>query len=269
MGCAQLIQFPVQLVHSGITELQIYVFPQSNAEGVFSYYIEEKTKKKRFLQLTNLIGYITNERRILITKDRDLILHPTSKREKKIVSSREVVKKRIINVNATSSNTYFDGIFLSNSEKVVIVVHEDTKRILREANILRQLSHPNIVRMVGLHLKDPVYLLLETDTRYSLHEYIKGTRRKKRLTKACQDVCCGMVYLHSQNYIHRCLRSQCCFITRNNTVKIADFSKCCSIGEDDNITANSPISIPTNCAAPEVRSHITYNYKGDTTTCVF
>ena len=194
--------------------------------------------------------HITNERRKLITKEKDLYLHPTSKREKQIISSRDVNKKRV--THTRSSSTYFDGLLISRNEEVVIVVKEDSMRALAEANILRQLSHSNIVRMVGVCVEDPVYLLLETDARNSLHEYIRGIKKRKRLIEICQDVCCGMVYLHSQKYLHRSLQSQSCIVTRDDTVKISDFSKSCYIGEKDKIVATDPISIPTRCAAPEV-----------------
>ena len=88
--------------------------------------------------------------------------------------------------------------------------------LCREANALRKLKHPNIVRLMGIVRDDPtcLCLLMELAGRGSLRQLLDNNRGEVvnrpevQLGIAC-DIASGMAYLHSQKppILHRDLKS--------------------------------------------------------------
>lgn len=110
---------------------------------------------------------------------------------------------------------------------------------MRETSLLKTLSHPNVLRFIGVFLKDgnvcaggrasqkfivcssppgALFILLDSPQLSVLTEYIdNGTLSKHILNKdvalpwqlrveMAQDVAAGMSYLHEKNIIHRDLK---------------------------------------------------------------
>lgn len=110
-------------------------------------------------------------------------------------------------------------------------------RFDREANILKQLKHPHIVRMIA-HGK------IKRDTPYIAMEYIDGesldhilARRGKlgweEVLTYGRHLCDALQYAHDKGIIHRDLKPSNLMIAKDGTLKLTDFG----IAKDADMTA--------------------------------
>lgn len=105
----------------------------------------------------------------------------------------------------------------------------DTKRILRELCLLRQLRHPNLIQLYDvprperlLYLED-IYLvtdLMETD----LHRVIHSTQTltDEHVAHFMRQILRALAYLHSANVLHRDLKPSNILVTSTCEAKICD-----------------------------------------------
>eukprot|EP01127_Copromyxa_protea_P015231 TRINITY_DN4347_c0_g1_i2.p1 TRINITY_DN4347_c0_g1~~TRINITY_DN4347_c0_g1_i2.p1 ORF type:complete len:330 (+),score=34.85 TRINITY_DN4347_c0_g1_i2:617-1606(+) len=82
------------------------------------------------------------------------------------------------------------------------------EELIKEARVMQQLRHPNVVAFMGISCMDKTDLCLITEflPRGSLWDVITNPNIKiepEHKRRMCLDCCCGMDYLHSKNLIHR------------------------------------------------------------------
>ena len=73
---------------------------------------------------------------------------------------------------------------------------------------LSTLRHNNLVCLIGVSLDEsPIYLVTEYMAKGSLVDYLRSRGRavvtKQNQLDFARDICKGMVYLESQNFVHR------------------------------------------------------------------
>lgn len=117
----------------------------------------------------------------------------------------------------------------------------------REASLMAEFDHPNIVKFLGVcAIGKPMCLLFEFMTKGDLNDYLRICSpemyinvRKHHVIQLnegetlsidlidqvdiSRQIAAGMVYLSEKCYVHRDLATRNCLITDNLTVKISDF----------------------------------------------
>ncbi|KAM6202068.1 tyrosine-protein kinase Fes/Fps isoform 4-T4 [Rhynchocyon petersi] len=147
-------------------------------------------------------------------------------------------------------------------------LHPDLKaKFLQEARILKQYSHPNIVRLIGVCTqKQPIYIVMELVQGGDFLTFLRteGARlRVKTLLQMVGDAAAGMEYLESKCCIHRDLAARNCLVTEKNVLKISDFGM--SREEADGVYAASGglRQVPVKWTAPEALNYGRYSSESD------
>ena len=111
-------------------------------------------------------------------------------------------------------------------EKSRIKDSSDIERVSRELKILKQVNHPNVVKLYEI-IETPkqIYLAMEYMPCGELFDYIVS-RNKLSEEQAClfyQQILSGLDYLHKSHIIHRDLKPENLLLDQNNIIKIVDF----------------------------------------------
>ena len=165
-------------------------------------------------------------------------------------------------------------IFKSKVAMKMIIKHENMKSelIRNEIDILKKLSHPNIVRIYEFYEStNCFYLINEHCDQGELYNYInKSTLNEQQLSVIFYQVFSGLCYLHENKILHRDIKPENILISKKEKdldtneeyfwIKIIDFgtAKIFQTGEKEKRIVGSAYYI-----APEVLNQ-NYNEKCDT-----
>ncbi|NWT20849.1 JAK1 kinase, partial [Vireo altiloquus] len=128
----------------------------------------------------------------------------------------------------------------------------------KEIEILRNLYHDNIVKYKGICTEDGgsgIKLIMEFLPSGSLKEYLPRNKNKinlKQLLRYAVQICKGMDYLGSCQYVHRDLAARNVLVESENRVKIGDFGLTKAIETDkEYYTVKDDRDSPVFWYAPE------------------
>ena len=139
----------------------------------------------------------------------------------------------------------------------------------READLMADLQHPNIVCLLGVCFREePMSMLFEFMSEGDLHEFLlKHSPRTDmppppnalvRKVLDIQDflhistqIAAGMEYLSNHHYVHRDLAARNCLVGDHLTVKISDFGLSRDIYAADYYRVQSKSLLPVRWMPPE------------------
>ncbi|XP_049911464.1 tyrosine-protein kinase JAK1 [Epinephelus moara] len=147
---------------------------------------------------------------------------------------------------------------------------EQSNNLSSEIDILKALYHENIVKYKGICQEEggqAIKLIMEYLPLGSLKEYLPRNKSKTSLSTLLSysvQICKGMDYLGSRNYIHRDLAARNVLVENERTVKIGDFGLTKTIKDNEGYyTVKDENDSPVFWYAPECLTHCKFYRASD------
>jgi len=135
--------------------------------------------------------------------------------------------------------------------------HEHVARFRREARIVAQLSHPNVVTVIDRGEADGhqyiVFEFVEGETLKDLIER-KGPLPTRRALEIALEVADGLAYAHHNGLVHRDVKPQNVLLTRHGQAKVTDFGIARSLDVEHGVTQTGTVLGTSNYLSPEQAS---------------
>ncbi|KAM9355280.1 tyrosine-protein kinase Lck isoform 2-T2 [Pholidichthys leucotaenia] len=161
------------------------------------------------------------------------------------------------------------GIYNSDRKVAIKSLKMGTMSVeafLTEANMMKNLQHPNLVRLFAVVTQEPIYIVTEFMENGSLVDFLKTTEgtslHVNTLIDMAAQVAKGMAFIEQKNYIHRDLRAANILVSQELICKVADFGLARLI-EDNEYTAREGAKFPIKWTAPEAINYGTFSIKSD------
>ncbi|KAL3101328.1 hypothetical protein niasHT_028084 [Heterodera trifolii] len=100
------------------------------------------------------------------------------------------------------------------------------QKLFREVRIMKQLDHPNIVKLYQvIESETTLFLVMEYASGGELFDYLvaHGRMKEKEARAKFRQIVSAVQYLHSKNVIHRDLKAENLLLDADMNIKIADF----------------------------------------------
>ncbi|XP_028998576.1 protein-tyrosine kinase 2-beta-like isoform X2 [Betta splendens] len=127
------------------------------------------------------------------------------------------------------------------------------EKFLSEAELMKNLDHPHIVRLIGVIEVDPVWIVMELYSHGELGKYL--VEQQYILTNAtlilyCVQICKALAYLEGLSMVHRDIAVRNVLVASPECVKLGDFGLSRYIDEQEYYKATIS-RLPIKWMAPE------------------
>ncbi len=131
------------------------------------------------------------------------------------------------------------------------------RRFHQERQILAQLDHPNIARIVdgGTTSAGLPYFVMDYIDGQHLHKFclLRRLNVETRL-RLFATVCRAVEYLHLNRIVHRDLKPANILVTKDGVVKLVDFGIAKLLAEDPDLTRTAPLLTPGYASPEQLRN---------------
>ncbi|XP_037958938.1 uncharacterized protein LOC119688332 [Teleopsis dalmanni] len=152
--------------------------------------------------------------------------------------------------------------------------------LLSEFQLLQEVSHPNVIKLLGACTKGESPMIIIEYARYgSLRGYLRLSRKiesagvdftdgvepvtVKNILSFAWQICKGMAYLTEIKLVHRDLAARNILLADGKICKISDFGLTRDVYEDDAYLKRSRDRVPVKWMAPESLADHVYTTKSD------
>ena len=149
----------------------------------------------------------------------------------------------------------------------------DTKvAFMREAAILAQFQHPNVLRLIGVLTAQQPYMMVTELLKTELREFLgsvktSGLYKTEDISplflKFSIHISAGMQHLSDKHFIHRDLAARNVLVAKDLSCRIADFGMSRELISDSEYYTSSGGRVPLRWTAPEAIFYKKYSEKSD------
>jgi serine/threonine protein kinase len=185
--------------------------------------------------------------------------------EIKVVLPRDIYKfgELIVKNNFCKINR---GLNILNGETIVIKSYTDNKYLTSQINILKNLNHTNIIKLID---NDESNIYIEYISGGSLKSLIEkyGNLSETLIEKYTRQTVAGLAYLHSKSIVHNNLKLSNILIDTNGVVKLNDFSEAKSFSVDEHFRTQSDYQSLVYIILEMLCEDVNINYEEISTNC--
>jgi len=189
-------------------------------------------------------------------------------------SENKFIKIDNINVKEKLGAGNFGEVYRGDWEGAEVALKklksaEDYEEFVKEAGVLKNLNHPNVLRLLGIFIDNSgfQYIVTEFMPKGNLLKVVQSDKSIliSDLINMAKQAAAGMTYLESQSIIHRDLALRNLLVTvsatSKYTIKVADFGLSRMSDKEYYVTKSG--SFPIKWTAPESLTMCKFSHQSD------